>query len=641
MTDQEVEFVFVSDSETEEENNSELSTYSYVSNYMCFEYFVGYEIASLLGYKSPQSTITKNVSKCNQLEFRDYPGIKEPVLDPRTILITRDGAVEILLKTRKRITPDALHILKKFGIETTNRKCLTKEQQCLLSITNTFKTEKFEDQYKVDCYYIDLYFPEYKILVEVDENGHKDRKPGDERQRMDIVNEILGIDDNQWIRFNPDEHDFDITKVIGRIYRKIDEIKHKLSKTIKNIDEEEKIKKIESEIKEIYSVSIDKETDEYIAPTKEILIKLTNKYTYKQIINTYGITIDDLNKWIKKYKIGIKPLRKELFEQFINKSQNEVAKYFCVDPSTIRQWLKKYNTEASELKTKIKNFGDIDEVIKEIDNKEKRALFSNEKICSICNKILNNSFFFFIDKDTGIYHDKCISCYENGDNKKQCSKCNLIKDKTDFVVDKSKKDGFTYECKECRNEFNRERITRLKEQHENIGKIQCSTCEEFKVKKMFYTVDSEENNIEYLNQCKECYCKEHGESKQCFKCKEIKLTTSFDKKSASSDNLETYCKSCRKIKRDKERSEEREKHKNINKKQCSNCEEFLKFNMFFKENTEGKNIKYYDICMKCYTPDSLQCSKCNDIKEKEEFSKDSSKRTGYRTICKACTNGNR
>ena len=224
------EYILLSDTE-DEKNDNELTTYSYINNGYCFEYFVGYEISSLLGYNNTRQVIINNVSKCNQLVFRDYPGVKEPALDPRTILITRDGAVEILLKTRKRITPDVLHILKTFGIETTNRKCLTKEQQCLLSITNTFKTEKFEDQYKVDCYYIDLYFPDYKILVEVDENGHKDRKPGDERKRMDIVNEILGIDDNDWIRFNPDEHDFDITKVIGRVYRKIKE-KEYLNKSI-------------------------------------------------------------------------------------------------------------------------------------------------------------------------------------------------------------------------------------------------------------------------------------------------------------------------------------------------------------------------------------------------------------------------
>ena len=225
----------------EDEEKDELTVYDYMSNGFYFEYFVGFEIVALLGYKNITHTIN-NVSKCNQLIFKDYPGPKHPKLDPRTILITRDGAIEILIKTRKRISPDILHILKKFNIDTTNRKCLTKEQQTLTSITNTFKTEKFEDQYKIGKYYLDLYFPEYKIVVECDENGHTDRKPENERERMDFVNKKLNIDDSNWIRFNPDEYDFDMSKVIGRVYRKI---KEKSNKNIYNIH----YKKLEEKVK--------------------------------------------------------------------------------------------------------------------------------------------------------------------------------------------------------------------------------------------------------------------------------------------------------------------------------------------------------------------------------------------------------
>ena len=213
------------DFEEDDEENNELLTYSYISNHICFEYFVGYQIASLVGYKSPHSFITQNISKSNQIIFREYPGPKIPELDPRTILISRDGAIEILLKTRKRISPDVLHLLKEFHIETTNMKCLTKEQQTLSAITNVLKTEKYEDQYKIGSYYLDLYFTEYKIVVECDENGHADRKPYKERERMDYVNKELDIDDSNWIRYNPDENDFDISKMIGRIYIKINEIK--------------------------------------------------------------------------------------------------------------------------------------------------------------------------------------------------------------------------------------------------------------------------------------------------------------------------------------------------------------------------------------------------------------------------------
>ena len=64
---------------------------------------------------------------------------------------------------------------------------------------------------------MDLYFPEYKIVVECDE-GHSNYKPEKEKERMEYINLSLGIDNGYWIRYNPDEKDFDISKVIGQIY---------------------------------------------------------------------------------------------------------------------------------------------------------------------------------------------------------------------------------------------------------------------------------------------------------------------------------------------------------------------------------------------------------------------------------------
>lgn len=356
--EQEIKFIIESDNE-----ENELTIYSYISNGIYFEYFVGYEVASLLGYKSPHSTITKNVSKSNQLEFRDYPGVKEPELDPRVILISRDGAVEILIKTRKRISPDVLHILKKFNIDTTNRKCLTKEQQTLSTITNVFKTEKFEDKYKIGKYYLDLYFSGHKIVVECDEFGHSDRKPWKERERMDFVNKELNIDDNHWIRFNPDEHDFDISKVIGRIYRKMDEIKEKrieeeLKEKYNKLLEEEKskepaIKKEEPE----WKLQIEPVTCKFTAPPKDYLIEKLKTHNITDIAKIYGISTNPVAKWLKQYEINIKdfhnydaPPKEELVEQCKEKTQTEVALHYDVSNHIIRKWLKGYGLDFLSIK---------------------------------------------------------------------------------------------------------------------------------------------------------------------------------------------------------------------------------------------------------------------------------------------------
>ena len=42
---------------------------------------------------------------------------------------------------------------------------------------------------------------------------------------MDFVNEKLGLTDDNWIRFNPDAKDFDISKLSGQIYTKINLLK--------------------------------------------------------------------------------------------------------------------------------------------------------------------------------------------------------------------------------------------------------------------------------------------------------------------------------------------------------------------------------------------------------------------------------
>jgi very-short-patch-repair endonuclease len=355
MENQDFELVFVDDSDTDNASEimsekKELANYSYISNGLYFEYFVGYEITALLGYKNPAKTINDNVSKCNRLEFRDYPGVKEPALDPRTVLITRDGAIEILIKTRKRISPDVLYFLKSFGIVTTNRKTLTKEQQTLSALTNAFKTEKFEDQYKVGKYYLDLYFPEYKIVVECDENGHADRKPYKERERMDFVNEKLGLADDNWVRFNPDAKDFDISKVIGQIYTRINLMK---SVQIQDLLERHVSQPAPTE-EEDWTISIEGKTGKFLPPPKEDLIRKLEKYhTVAELKRKYNISAKPIEKWLKEYNINpsdyditVAPEKESLIEICKKcESRMEVANHYGVSVHIFRRWCEKYEIE--------------------------------------------------------------------------------------------------------------------------------------------------------------------------------------------------------------------------------------------------------------------------------------------------------
>ena len=62
----EIEFIESKDELLEE---NELTSYFYISNHLYFEYFIGYEIASLIGYKNPVNTLN-NVSKFEPDELK-------------------------------------------------------------------------------------------------------------------------------------------------------------------------------------------------------------------------------------------------------------------------------------------------------------------------------------------------------------------------------------------------------------------------------------------------------------------------------------------------------------------------------------------------------------------------------------------
>ena len=59
---------------------------------------------------------------------------------------------------------------------------LTKEHSVLKSIMDTYEGENMQTQYIVLGYKIDLYLHDYRLAIEIDEKGHKDRNTNDEIQ---------------------------------------------------------------------------------------------------------------------------------------------------------------------------------------------------------------------------------------------------------------------------------------------------------------------------------------------------------------------------------------------------------------------------------------------------------------------------
>jgi len=79
---------------------------------------------------------------------------------------------------------------------------------CIKNITDVYR------QYKVGPYFVDLFIPKINIVVECDEDGHKHRDPIYEHTREEFIKNKLGC---EFIRFNPNDNDFDLSEIINKI----------------------------------------------------------------------------------------------------------------------------------------------------------------------------------------------------------------------------------------------------------------------------------------------------------------------------------------------------------------------------------------------------------------------------------------
>ena len=79
---------------------------------------------------------------------------------------------------------------------------------CLKNITDVYR------QYKVGSYYVDLFIPTINIVIECDEEGHKDRNTIEEYTREEFITNEL---DCKFIRFNPNDKSFDLSEIINKI----------------------------------------------------------------------------------------------------------------------------------------------------------------------------------------------------------------------------------------------------------------------------------------------------------------------------------------------------------------------------------------------------------------------------------------
>lgn len=92
--------------------------------------------------------------------------------------------------------------------------CMCIENQTIGFIENVYKDIfNTKRQLYIGKYRVDLYFIDYKLVIECDEFDHRDRDIIEEKKREEYL-QSLG---NKIIRYNPNEKNFDLSNVLNKI----------------------------------------------------------------------------------------------------------------------------------------------------------------------------------------------------------------------------------------------------------------------------------------------------------------------------------------------------------------------------------------------------------------------------------------
>lgn len=180
-------------------------------------WFRGSDVAKILGYARPSEAIRYNVRLGNKRTLKDLKPIENLKFHERTsIYINEAGLRSLLTKSQQ---PHASEVAKQFGINSETRY-IRKEIEIISFIQDVLSQSMipFEFQKTVHKYRIDLYLPDQKLAIEIDEHNHKDRDAQYEHEREHFIMKKLGC---KFMRINPDHQEFKLSTCIGQIMHNI------------------------------------------------------------------------------------------------------------------------------------------------------------------------------------------------------------------------------------------------------------------------------------------------------------------------------------------------------------------------------------------------------------------------------------
>jgi very-short-patch-repair endonuclease len=146
----------------------------------------------------------------NDTDKKLIPCIDTLKRNQKMTYLTYTGLCKVLTKSRK---PNILQIANDFGINLLRQINTCIEAEILNNIKISFNNENSIDQYTIDNYRIDLYFPDYKLAIECDEDGHNIVL---DELREQYIKDKIGC---KFIRFKPYTKDFNVFQLINQIHQ--------------------------------------------------------------------------------------------------------------------------------------------------------------------------------------------------------------------------------------------------------------------------------------------------------------------------------------------------------------------------------------------------------------------------------------
>ena len=183
-------------------------------------WFKAKDIADILEYKNTDQAIRVHVHKNNKKKCSEIVNderllqLKNNTNNYKNIIFINHGGVEHLLINSNK--PNSIDIAKKLGINVL-QKIPTKEQEIICNLKKVLDENsiKYQPQYPINNKYkVDLFLLDANIAIEIDEYGHKNYNNEDEKEIENIIKQKYKL-----LRFNPDDANFCIFKMIGIILR--------------------------------------------------------------------------------------------------------------------------------------------------------------------------------------------------------------------------------------------------------------------------------------------------------------------------------------------------------------------------------------------------------------------------------------